>query len=269
MAYGPRAALLRRRRGVAGFSPASLFASGAPGDYGSADDLARLWQDTAGTSPVTTSGQTAARQDGARGVISLQQATAASRPAYTASGGLHHLAFDGVDDGFASAAALDLTATDKVTAIFGVHKTSDAAAGMLVEMSVDQAAAGTFYITAPESGTVRYAALGKGSATVAGVHLASITASGAAPDTAVLTAALDIAGDLNRIRRNGVAGADATGDQGTGNYGSHTLYMGRRGGASVPFNGRIYAWIIIGRALTASELAQAEAWVASKTGVTL
>lgn len=60
------------------------------GDNGFAyefDNLSTLWQDTGGTVPVTTSGQTIARVDDVSGNgFNATQSTAGSRPTYTESG---------------------------------------------------------------------------------------------------------------------------------------------------------------------------------------
>jgi hypothetical protein len=50
----------RRRGGLAPFSPAVLFANNEPGVWYDPSDLTTLFQDTAGTTPVTTPGQTVA-----------------------------------------------------------------------------------------------------------------------------------------------------------------------------------------------------------------
>ena len=90
-----------------------------------------------------------------------------------------------------------------------------------------------------------------------------------APDTAVVTATHDIAGDLSTIRRNGVAGTNGTVDKGTGNFGNYTLYIGRRGGASLPFNGKLNQLTVLGRTPTAGEITNTESYIATKSGVVL
>jgi hypothetical protein len=53
----PLALLNRRRRGAVAFSPAALFAASEPGVWYDPSDLTTLFQDTVGTTPVTTPGQ--------------------------------------------------------------------------------------------------------------------------------------------------------------------------------------------------------------------
>jgi hypothetical protein len=181
-----------------------------------------------------------------------------------------YLQFDGFDDSLYTAANLDLSGTDKVSVFAGVTKLSDAAPGIVAELSATPASnAGTFTLTAPESTTIRYASFARGSAAIAPALRANITGTGTAPDQAVITATNDIAGDLSTISRNRVAGTGATADKGTGNFGSYVFYVGRRNNASLPFNGHLNALIVRGSLTDPTTLALAEQWVAAKTGVPL
>ena len=57
--------------------------------------------------------------------------------------------------------------------------------------------------------------------------------------------------------------------QGTGNYGNYPLYIGRRGGTQLPFNGHIYGLIGVGKLATDNETVDIEKELAKRTGVTL
>jgi len=48
---------------------------------------------------------------------------------------------------------------------------------------------------------------------------------------------------------------------GTGNFGNFALFLGRRNNNNLPFNGRIYSLIVLGRTATAAELASTETWI--------
>jgi hypothetical protein len=88
-----------------------------------------------------------------------------------------------------------------------------------------------------------------------------------APLTTVATGLGDISGDSVSIRINGtLSAADTTTDQGTGNYGNYPLYIGRRAGTSLPFNGRLYSLIVRGAQSTDAQIASTETWVNGKTG---
>jgi len=193
------------------------------------------------------------------------QATAASRPILRHDGTNYYLEFDGVDDSLATA-AINFTATDAVGVFAGIRKASDAARGTIVELTASAAANnGSFHLAAPNAASATIAWESKGT-----VLADAVAASGvAAPLTAVLTGTSDISGDTAILRVNGAqADADA-GDQGTGNFSNAAMYIGRRGGSSLPFNGRIHSLVVLGRTATAGEITSAESYVAGKTGVTL
>jgi len=59
--------------------------------------------------------------------------------------------------------------------------------------------------------------------------------------------------------------AQAASGQGTGNYGNHILYIGRRAGASLAFVGRDYGIVVVGKAASAAEINITEAWLAANT----
>jgi hypothetical protein len=85
--------------GVAPINPVTLF-SGEDGLLLDASDISTLWKDTAGTVPVTADSDVVARIDDLSGNgIHLSNLTAARRPLYRTSGGLHWLEFDSTDDG--------------------------------------------------------------------------------------------------------------------------------------------------------------------------
>jgi hypothetical protein len=191
------------------------------------------------------------------------QATAASRPTLKQDAtGRYYLHFDGIDDSLATA-AIDFTATDKMTVIAGVHKASDAATAIVVELSANtNTNAGTFWILAPNS-VATYNYLQRGSVLpVAGAQATGV----AAPHTAVITGYGDIAADIQRIRVNGVLTTRAE-DLGTGNFGNHAMNIGRRNNTSLPFNGRIYGLLVRGAESNTSQITSAERYLAGKSGV--
>jgi hypothetical protein len=156
---------------------------------------------------------------------------------------------------------LSFTSTDKMSVFAGVRKLSDTYAA-IVGLSVDTAAnAGSFEL-ASFSGSFSYLWDSKGT-----VAARANTSGYAAPITNSLTALGDISGDRATLRVNGAQVAQSTADQGTGNFSNNPLYIGRRAGASLPFNGQLYSMVIVGKAVTAGELSSTETYVATKTGV--
>jgi hypothetical protein len=55
-------------------------------------------------------------------------------------------------------------------------------------------------------------------------------------------------------RINGASAATSSGDAGSGNFGNYALQVGRRGGSSLPLNGRLYSLAVLGRTATDAEL---------------
>jgi len=174
-----------------------------------------------------------------------------------------YLAFDGVDDGMVTGTITP--ATNKVQVFTGVRKLSDAATGCIVESSASIAAnAGAVFLSNSSSPTAAYSLRSSGSAAPAGF---STPSSYAAPITNTLTAICEIATDTALLQVNGIQVASSSGDQGFGNYLAYPLYIGRRGGTTLPFNGRIYSLIVrFGPNLTTGQITSTESWVNGETG---
>ena len=178
----------------------------------------------------------------------------------------NYLLFDGADD-FLQTNNIDFTATDKVSLFAGVRKYVNSAR-ILCELSSDMNVnPNSFYITAPENGTGAYGFKSRGSAGSSSA-MTVLTQTASLEDSCVLSASGDISADRNTIRRNGLLSAISY-DLGTGNYGNYPLYIGRRGGTSLPFNGHLYSLIGIGRLTSDSETIALEKSIAKNTGVTL
>ena len=180
----------------------------------------------------------------------------------------HYLSFDGVDDFMVTPTITP--GADKVQVFAGVRKLSDAATGMVAELGTDALnVAGSFAMFAPSaSGANSYRVVSRGSLpTDAGDGVFA-----AAPNTSVLTGLGDISGDALTLRRNGVVVDASSSDQGTGNFLAYPLFIGRRGGTSLPANIQLFGLIVRFSTanLDAGLISQTERWVAQKTpGVTI
>ena len=193
------------------------------------------------------------------------QATLAQRPTYQVdSSGRPFLLFDGVDDGMVTSTITP--GTDKAQVFTGVRKLSDAAIGVVFEHSaVADTNNGALNLRAPNSAAAAsFAIYSRGTTTVA---VGTTASTNAAPVTKVVSGILDISAPSIVIRLDGTQVATSVASQGTGNYLAYPLYIGRRGGTTLPFNGRIYSLIVrFGANLTAGQIGAAEAWSNSKTG---
>ena len=259
MVWSRRAALF----GGVSFSPLSLFAASEPGLWYDFGDISTLFQDTAGTTPVTAAGQSVGLvlDKSGRGNHATQP-TSLSRPTYQVdSNGRGYLNFDGSDDFLVTPTITP--GTDKAQVFAGVRKLSDAATGTVIDLN-GVAATNAIMLRAPSGSAANYVWYSSGSLAFVGALSAN---SFAAPITNVVTGIGDISADTQVLRINGAQAAAPSVDQGTGNYLASPFYIGRRGGTALPFNGRIYGLICrFGANLTAAQIAQTEAWVNSKTG---
>ena len=250
------------------WTPMDLFGLGSQGFWYDPSDLSTLFQDIAGTIPVTAVGQPVALmrdKSGHNNHVSIS--VPASRPILrqNATTGAYYLETDGADDYMVSA-PIDLTGTDSVALFCGIRKLTDVAASMLLEFSSNATTTpGAFYVSAPESpalASVSFKSMGSLSTNPS-------NARAPAPVSLVVTALGKISTDTQTVRLNGAIAATAANDQGTGNYSSQPLYLFRREGTTLPWAGYFYGLIGVGRLTTATETLHAERWLARKVGVTL
>lgn len=259
---------LRRFRRRRAFTPASLFASGEQGGWWDFADAATLFEDSAGATQATLNGPVGRISDKSGRGNHLVQAATASKPILRDGGGTRFAEFDGIDDVLASLATLNLSGTDKATIILGLRKTS-AVTGMVAELgSSFVGTPGGFYsVAGQDASNYGYSAASRGTAAAVARHSAPFSQPNN-PDDCVITVAHDIAGDLTTLQRNGAGLVSGTADKGAGNLANDTLFVGARAGSSLFFPGRLYGLLVVGRLLSAAERADAEAWMAARSGVT-
>lgn len=183
---------------------------------------------------------------------------------YETTGFRHYLRFDGTDDSLATP-SVDFSACTDMTAWAAATKLSDAAAGVLAEGA--SSGPGTTAVFAPGAATPTYAGRSSGTLTAT----ATTASSYASPSNAVLTLLAQIATDSVTLRVNGTSAATSSADQGTGNYSNHIVYIGRRGGSTVPFNGRVYSYTQRGSTTPTSEafIAKMNRYAAQLMAVTI
>lgn len=243
---------------------AALFSAGEQGAWYDPSDMSTMFQDPAGTTPVTAVGQAVGRilDKSGRGNHATQT-TNTKRPVLQQdANGKYYLLFDGIDDALQTA-SINFTGSDAVTIWAGIRQLTDAFY-IITELSSDRNLnLSTFTMTTrPLSIPFSYGFYSKGT-------LESSLATGSIyyPDiTNNVTGIGDISSDTNIIRVNGAQVASTTADQGTGNYGNYPLYIGSRGGTTFPFNGRLYSLIVRGAQSTAAQITNTENYVNSKTG---
>lgn len=253
-----------------GLSIPQIAASGSAVEQGvlfDFSDFSTMFQDSAGTTPVTAVDQPVGLvlDKSGRG-NHASQATTTARPVLKQDGsGFYYLLFDGTDDGLVTS-AIDFGGSDKISVFAGVRKLASTVNQCVAELSSTRSSnAGAFTLFAPGSAGGTYQFLSRGS-----LDTGTASASGyTEPVTSVITGLGDISGDTCTLRVDGVQKAQGTANQGSGNCANKPLYIGRRGTATGPFNGRLYSLIVRGGFITAEQIAANESWVAAKTGVTL
>lgn len=172
-----------------------------------------------------------------------------------------YLKFDGIDD-FLVTNSINFTATDKMTVWAGVRKFREADE-IICELGTYYTDFGGFYFNNYATAKFVYGGRGKR----IGISNDDALWAVSAPTTVVMTAQQGINSGLpSTLRGNGVLrGSSISTTFGGGNFGNYPLYIGRRGGTSLPFNGRIYSLIVRGALSSDSEITNAENWVELKT----
>ena len=255
-----------------GFVVTELFAASEKGLWYDISDISTLFQDSAGTTPVTAAGQPVGKVlDKSGNNIHATQATSANRPTYQVdSNGNGYLQFDGVNDSLVTS-TLNLTTTDKVTWSAGLFVDNVAVGAVVMEFSANaNTNTGTFNL----SDTSRVLGHGfglRGSsaapvlAVVSNVYINNQNSDVATGilDISKATKELELIPRLNQTTITNITWSGAA-NAGTGNFGSYPLYLGARGGTTAFFNGHIYQVIIRGVTSTTDEIYKTERWIINR-----
>lgn len=228
-------------------------------DYG---DVSTLFLDAARTTPATgAAGETIAGVacKSGRGNHS-HQPTAASRPITANGANGNVLNFDGVADFMTSVSPINFAGSDKVTVTAAVRTASGVdGSRCIVEHGVNES--NSFQLFAPRA-TGFPAGVIFGSRGSAGAFIQAGTDFGYPPPRSMrVTGQGDIGGDVARLRVDGTQIANLGTDQGTGGYGTHTLYVGSRSGSFFHFSGQIGSVMITNGFAAGNELRLIEAIV--------
>lgn len=245
------------------FSPASLFSSGEQGVWYDPSDFSTLFQDAAGTIPVTAVEQPVGKMlDKSGWGNHATQATVTKRPILKIDGnGKYYLKFDGIDDGMQTG-NIDFSSTDKMSVFVGLRKFNPLGQfSHLVRLGTTTQTTNGFYIAAP-SGSGQYTFMSAGS-----VQAFALSQNNqySAPNTAILSAVSDIAAPSMLLRING--GKEVLSNntsQGSGKYSNNPIYIGDPG--LNLFNGHLYSLIIRGAQSSEAQILSAETYCNQKTG---
>lgn len=265
----------------------ALFTNGERGVYYDPSDLTTLFQDAAGTTPVTAPGQPVGLvlDKSGRG-NHASQPTAAARPTL----GRHpkgvaptpgvfdqtipgvpdawYLHFNGVNQSL-STPAIDFTNSDEMMVVAGLRKTTTGTAGVVVELGAGPpSGAGIFTMFAPHPPVTGnpliqfrwWSNLGN-SFRVAD----DIEAAKASPYSGIVTGSTKGNGPI-RLRVNSKVAPIANTSL-SGNFGNFPLHIGARTANSIYFGGNIYGMVVCGKVVPDQELSDIEFHMANQVGV--
>ena len=241
-----------------------MFVSGEQGLWLDPADLSSLFQDDAGTIPVTADGDPVGLvlDKSGRGNHAFQT-VAGLRPIYRTNGILHWIEFSGGKH--LVTAGVDFSSSNEMTIVAGVRRLTNTPQAVLTELSASRASNnGSFTLFAPGS-TNRWQFNVRGTLDAAGAG--TMSSAYDAPVSNVVTGLAKIGTPPITLRVNGSVVATSAADMGTGNFGNYPVFIGARSGPSSPFTGNLYG-LILRAGLTADPLlSAAEAYMATKTGV--
>ena len=247
------------------YDPTTLFSSGQKGAWFDASDRSTLFQDAAGTTPVTAIGQPVGRWlDKSGNNNHATQSNAALRPTWQIDAeGNYNVTFAKVGNQLVTR-PIDFTATAQLMVCVGLNVVDSSSAGVAVELGADvNSVNGSFLVGAP------------GSATDHSLYLRGTTTIRAAINNVVdgddiITGLFDISQAtkelelIPRLNYTQLTGSQITWtgtDAGTGNFGNLPLFIGSRSGIGTPYGGKIYQLIVRGAAPTGSQVYATENYV--------
>ena len=253
------------------FNPSSsLFASGEKGAWFDASDLTTLFQDSAGTTPVTAAGQKVGRWlDKSGNGNHAVQATLANQPTYQIdSEGNPNVTFAKSGTQLVTP-SINFTGTAQMTVCVGLNVLDSSSAGVALVLGSDiNSVNGSFLIGAPSSildhslylrgtTTIRAAVdnVSDGDDIITGLF-----------DISQATKELELIPRLNYVQLTGSQITWTGTDAGTGNFGNLPLYMGSNSGLTTPYGGKIYQIIVRGVSSTTTQVYQMETFTGAKIG---
>ena len=254
--------------GLSIFNPLSLFAAGEKGVWFDPTDISTLFQDAAGTQPVTAVGQKVGRiLDKSGNGNHATQSNAAFQPTYQIDNeGNPNLTFSGSYNQLVTR-PIDFTATAQMMVGVGLHVVGSASAAAALELGADvESVNGSFLFGAPSS-TADHSLYLRGTSTIA-ARVDNISDGDDVIiglfDISQATKELELIPRLNRVQLSGSQITWTGTTAGTGNFGNLPLFMGARSGGGLPFQGKIYQVIVRGALTNASDITQTENLIDAK-----
>ena len=257
--------------GMVTFNPSSsLFAAGEKGAWFDAGDRSTMFQDVAGTIPVTAVGQFVGKwlDKSGNGNHAVAAANNNTRPIYQIDNeGNPNVTFTKSPTTQLFTPAINFTGTAQMTVCVGIHVTDSSSAGVALELGADvNSVNGSFLFGAPSS-TNDHSLYLRGTTTLRASIPNVVDGDDIFTglfDISQATKELELIPRLNFIQLTGSQITWTGTDAGTGNFGNLPLYIGSRSGLGTPFGGKIYQIIVRGAASTTTQIYQIETFTDAK-----
>lgn len=242
-----------------GLNPLELYAAGEQGFWYDLSDFSTLFQDSAGTTPVTAAGQPIGKilDKSGRGNHATQT-TAGSRP--TLQQDAHGRYFIQGNGGWVVTGAINFSATDKIS-MWSIDRNTSSSLCFPIELTSDS--------TANNGAFCRYVDAGENIGLRGTVFERSLTTAPTTPFNRMYNYSLDIGAaaqaDELACRINGGVRAlsvGAAGPAGGGNFSNSAINLLARNGGSFPMQGGFYEIIVRGAAT--SDSAAVESYLKNK-----
>lgn len=247
------------------FYPTALFASGEKGVWFDANDISTLFQDAAGTIPVTAVGQKVGKWlDKSGNNNHATQSNAAFQPTYQIDNeGNPNVTFSGSYTQLVTP-SINFTATAQMMAAVGLNVVGSASAAAAIELGSNvDSVNGSFLFGAP-SATADHSLYLRGTSTL------KAAVNNVVDGDDIIVGLFDISQAtketqlIPRLNFTQLTGSQITWTgttAGTGNFGNLPLFIGARSGGTLPYQGKIYEIIVRGALSTPTQVFQTETFI--------
>ena len=251
------------------WTPIQIFLAGEKGAWYDPSDLSTLFQDAAGTIPVTADGDPVGLMlDKSGNGYHASQSVSGSRLVYRTDGTVHWLEFNGVN-AFLQTEDIDFSVTKKMTAVAGLFKPDEGGQGIICELTSISTNAGAFSLFEGAGGSRSFAWSASRPQSFIG------TSGFIAPIAVVNTVQIDVSKTtietqiLPRINGETPPLTEIAGTPAFGNFANDKIYIGARGSGGSSSNMLLYSLIVRGSLSTVSEINSVESYSANISGITL
>lgn len=259
-----------RLRGTGGYNldiynPTTLFSSGQKGAWFDASDISTLFQDAAGTTPVTALGQPVGRWlDKSGNNNHATQSNASLRPTWQIDNeGNYNITFTKTGQQLVTP-SIDFTATAQLMVCCGLNVVDSSSAGVAAVLGTDiNSVNGSFLIGAP-SAVADHSLYLRGTTTIRAAINNVVDGDDIVTgifDISQATKELELIPRLNYVQLTGSQITWTGTDAGTGNFGNLPLFIGSNSGVTTPYGGKIYQLIVRGAAPTGNQVYATENFV--------